>query len=156
QFARWSGAHVLATVSSEAKADVARALGADATIDYTRENVPERVQALTQGQGIDRIIEVDFGANLAVDHAVIKTNGVIASYPSTRDPTPSPPYYAFARKGVTLHFVQGRYLPEAARAAAARDITALLHRDLLTHPETIHMPLADVATAHEAVESGSL
>ncbi len=50
---------------------------------------------------------MDFGANLAASKAVVKPNGVIAAYSSTRVREPVLPYYDFAMKGMTLHFVQG-------------------------------------------------
>jgi NADPH:quinone reductase-like Zn-dependent oxidoreductase len=59
QLARTLGARVIATTSSEAKADRLRALGAEAVIDYVA--TPEwsnDVLALTDGRGVDRVIEV--------------------------------------------------------------------------------------------------
>jgi len=59
QIARTLGARVIATTSSEAKADRLRALGAEAVIDYVA--TPEwssAVLALTDGRGVDRVIEV--------------------------------------------------------------------------------------------------
>ncbi|MES1934837.1 quinone oxidoreductase family protein [Salinisphaera hydrothermalis] len=52
QWARALGAHVIGTVSSDEKADIAKANGAWMTIDYTRESVPERVMELTDGAGV--------------------------------------------------------------------------------------------------------
>src|SRR3954471_1222889 len=63
QFARARGATVLTTVSSEAKAALARQAGADHTIDYKRENVGERVAALTNKAMVDAVIEMDLAAN---------------------------------------------------------------------------------------------
>lgn len=63
QMARLLGARqVIATVSSE-KAALAWAAGAEMTIDYRRENVAERISAITDNRGVDRIVEVDFGVN---------------------------------------------------------------------------------------------
>ena len=59
QLARALGARVIATTSSEAKAERLRALGAEAFIDYVA--TPEwssAVLALTDGRGVDRVIEV--------------------------------------------------------------------------------------------------
>lgn len=64
QFARLLGAlQVITTVSSSAKAELARAAGADVVIDYKSENVVERVREVTAGAGVDRVIEVDIAAN---------------------------------------------------------------------------------------------
>ena len=60
QFAKARGATVITTVSSEAKAKLARDAGADHTIDYKRENVGERVMAMTGKAGVDAVIEMDF------------------------------------------------------------------------------------------------
>ena len=49
QWAHALGAHVIGTVSSDAKADFARQNGAWMSVDYTRESVPERVRELTDG-----------------------------------------------------------------------------------------------------------
>jgi NADPH2:quinone reductase len=49
QWAHALGAHLIGTVSSAEKADVAKENGAWMTIDYTRESVPERVRELTDG-----------------------------------------------------------------------------------------------------------
>ena len=155
QLARWNGARVITTVSSDDKADLAVRLGADAVVNYRKEDVVSRVRAFAGADGVDRIVEVDFGANLAIDHEIIRENGKIASYSSTKDPDPKLPYYAFARKGVTLHFVQGKNLPEGARAAAARDITVLMERDLLRHPELRLFPLEETVAAHQLLESSA-
>lgn len=155
QFARWSGARVIATGSNDEKRAVATACGADAVLDYRRPDFAAAVMELTDGRGVDRIIEVDFGENLANDIAVIKLNGTIASYSSTRVREPVVDYYALARKGITLHVIQNRDLPEDRRAAAARDIGVLLRRGLLRHPEPAPFPLEKVAEAHELVETGA-
>jgi NADPH:quinone reductase and related Zn-dependent oxidoreductases len=60
QLARWGGARVLATASSEAKADHARAAGAEAVVNYREEDVARRYGG-DGGAGVDRIVEVEFG-----------------------------------------------------------------------------------------------
>lgn len=59
QIAKAKGARVIATTSSQAKADKYRALGVDDVIDY-RQN-PEwskKVKEITRGQGVDDVIEI--------------------------------------------------------------------------------------------------
>jgi NADPH2:quinone reductase len=154
ELARWSGARVIATVSSPEKAAIARAAGADHTIDYTRDDVAARVMEITGGTGVERIVEVDFGANVAIDSAVIAENGTVASYSSTRVREPVLPYYAFGLKGVRLHFVQGMNMPRAIRESAARTILALLERGMLKPRIARIFPLSEIAAAHECVEAG--
>lgn len=154
ELARWSGAKVIATVSSPEKAVIAKDAGADHVIDYTREDVAARVMEITAGAGVERIVEVDFGANVAVDGAVIAENGTVASYSSTRVREPVLPYYAFGLKGVRLHFVQGMNMPREVREAGARTIVALAERGMLRPRIARTFPLRDIAAAHEAVEGG--
>jgi NADPH:quinone reductase len=55
--ARLLGARVIAVVGSLKKADVVRDHGAEAVIDYSSEDVRERVKALTYGEGVDVCID---------------------------------------------------------------------------------------------------
>jgi NADPH:quinone reductase len=155
QLARFGGARVIATVSSSEKAAIARQLGAEATVDYRSGDAATAILDLTGGHGVDRIVEVDFGADLALDQAVIRPHGVIASYSSSRVREPAFPYYAFAPKGITIHIVQGMLLKHARAAAGIRDVTALLAAGRLVHRIAATFPLEEIATAHELQESGT-
>ena len=79
QLAKWSGAKVITTVSGDDKAAAAKTAGADLVINYKTDDVIEAVNDFTKGDGVDRILEVEFGGNLSVSQRVIKNNGVIAS-----------------------------------------------------------------------------
>ncbi len=57
QMAKLAGAHVITTVGSEEKVPKAKNLGADAVINHSKEKVAERVKALTEGHGVDVVIE---------------------------------------------------------------------------------------------------
>lgn len=82
QFAAASGATVVATVSSQQKAQRARNAGAHHVIDYRTTVVPTAVRALAPS-GVDRIVEVDFAANIHADSEMLTSYGVIAAYSST-------------------------------------------------------------------------
>lgn len=152
--ASWAGARVIATVSSQEKAEIARAYGADLVVDYRREDVRAAVAEATGGEGADLVVDVDFGANLDIDAACVRENGRIASYSSTSNRRPVLPYYDFALKGVTLHFVQGMNMPGTVRREGARTIAALLERGRLRPRIAARFPLEQTAAAHELVESG--
>ena len=51
------GARVIATTSTAEKAEQARSLGADEVINYTEEDIAERVQALTGRRGVDVVVD---------------------------------------------------------------------------------------------------
>ena len=57
QLAKLGGAYVIGTSSSPEKLERAAALGMDAGIDYTKEDVPARVAELTGGNGVDLVFE---------------------------------------------------------------------------------------------------
>lgn len=155
ELAHWNGATVIATVSSDEKAAIAKAAGADHTIDYQREDVVARVREFTAGRGVDRIVEVDLGANMMVDAGCLKPNGVVASYSSTRDRTPTLPYYAFALKGARLHFVQSGTVSQGLADRASETITTLLKRGQLRPRIAGQFSLNQIAEAHELMEAGT-
>ncbi|MDI9331558.1 MAG: NADPH:quinone oxidoreductase family protein [Alphaproteobacteria bacterium] len=57
QIAKAAGARVIAAASTEAKCALCRQIGADATIDYSRENLRDQIKALTDGRGPDVIYD---------------------------------------------------------------------------------------------------
>lgn len=156
QLAAADGARVIGTVGSDASAAHARAAGAFATIDRKNEDIVARVMELTDGEGVERIVEVDFGANHAADIAMLKLNGTIASYSSTSAPEPVLPYYAFANKGANVRFVQGFAIPETDRRKGEAMLAAFADAGRLNVAIAKTYPLADIALAHEHVERGSL
>jgi putative PIG3 family NAD(P)H quinone oxidoreductase len=58
QLARSFGARVLATAGSREKCDIVSRLGADAAINYREEDFAERVKALTDGRGVDIVLDI--------------------------------------------------------------------------------------------------
>jgi NADPH2:quinone reductase len=77
QLARHMGCRVLATVSSEEKADFCREAGAEEVINYRESNVPERVKEVTAGRGADVVVETAASDNLAGDLELLALNGRI-------------------------------------------------------------------------------
>lgn len=57
QWAKLLGLTVIGTVSTDAKAEIARAHGCDHVINYSHEEVAPRVRALTQGRGVDVVFD---------------------------------------------------------------------------------------------------
>lgn len=154
QLAKWVGARVITTVSGEAKAAFAKSAGADHVINYKSEEVASAVLELTNGEGVDRVVDVEFGGNLDITRRIIKPNGTIAAYGSMAEPTPKLPFYELMFKGVNLRMVLVYILLEDAREHAKRDIKAALRDGALKPPIAQTFPLDQVAKAHEAVESG--
>lgn len=154
ELARYGGATVIATVSSPEKARIAEEAGAHHILNYRTQNVAATTQDITRGRGVDLVVDVDFGANLRLDAACVGENGRIASYSSTSERFPTLPYYDFALKGVTLHFVQAGKMPAEVRREGAKLIGALLREGRLRPHVAAVFPFEEAAAAHDAVEAG--
>ncbi|GDY50154.1 NADPH:quinone oxidoreductase [Streptomyces violaceusniger] len=137
QFASLAGANVIATVSSDHKGERARDAGAHHIVNYRTSDVPDLARRVAPG-GVDRIIEVDFAANIQSDAEMIKPYGTIASYSSTSDPEPALPYYALQYKGVSIRTLQVFTMPDALRSAAVKAITTGLERGSCSRQSQLH------------------
>lgn len=151
QLAKWAGARVIATVSSEEKASAARQAGADVVLNYREDDVAARL-----GPGsVDRVVDVGFGANLQTNLAVLKPNGTIATYASDGGSrTPELPFQSLLRSALTVRWVYMYILPSAALAQCLVDTSAALESGALRPRVALKFSLEDVAEAHEAQESG--
>ena len=133
QMTKLAGARqVLSTVSSEAKASLAREAGADVAVDYRREDVRQAIAAATEGRGVDRIIEVDFAANALLDFDVLAPNGDVVVYGSGQPEIPVP-FVPGILKNLSVHFFIVYHLTEHDRARAVAGLTQLLADGRLQH-----------------------
>lgn len=155
QFAKYGGAHVITTVSGDTKAAHAGTAGADHVINYKTESVHEKILDLTHGEGVDRVIEVEFGGNLAEVAPVLKAGAVIATYGSMADPNPAIPFYDLMFKNVTLKMYLIYLLSEAARRQTVEGVNTALASGKISHAVAKRLPLQDSALAHELVEAAS-
>jgi len=80
QICRDADIAVIAGASSQAKCEFARDLGAAHTIDYSRENVAERVPELTGGRGVDVSLDHIIGAHFTECLKMMAPMGLIVSF----------------------------------------------------------------------------
>jgi NADPH:quinone reductase len=156
QLAKWGGATVIATVSSDEKAREAREVGADCIVNYKTQDVVAEIKRLTDNAGVDRIVEVDFGGNLPVSLQILKPYGVIAGYASRGDPEPKVPFRTLMQKNAIVRPILVYTMPESAKAAGAADVTRALEEGSLKPRIGARWPLERVADAHTAVERGAV
>ncbi|MDT8329222.1 MAG: NADPH:quinone reductase [Roseovarius sp.] len=150
QLARGAGARVIATCSPGAMARV-KAAGADQVFDYADPDLAARILETTQGAGVDRAIEVEFGENAALLGEVMAPNGTIAAYGSGRNMTPVLPFGAYLFKAITLDITLIYILDDAPRQAAIARLHSALANGSLIPAIHARYPLADCATAQDAV-----
>lgn len=154
QFAsRLGAAQVLTTVSSEAKAALARAAGADEVLHYRSEPVAERVRELTGGRGVDRVIELDLAANAALDMELLRPGGECIAYGSSPQPL-NLPFPVMLAKNLQVKFFMVYHLEDADRARAVATLQRMLARGELIHNVAERLPLAQIVEAHRIVEQG--
>jgi NADPH2:quinone reductase len=151
QFAKARGATVITTISSPEKAKLARAAGADHTIDRKSEDVGARVMALTQG-GADAVIELDLTANASLLPGVLRPRGTLVVY-GTGPQVQFPGSFCLVNN-VTVKFLLVYELTAQERARAVADLTRMLEANALIHNVAATFPLAEIVAAHETVEQG--
>ncbi len=154
QMAKLKGANVIATVSSQDKAEHARAAGATHTVNYREEDVVARVLEITGGAGVDRLIDVDANANAEHWAKLIRAEGTAVDYGSAKL-TAEIPNRDMRQKNITLKLINVYGIPSVIREQALKDIEAWLGKDRLSHTISATYNLEDIAAAHEAVEKGS-
>ncbi|PKR87335.1 alcohol dehydrogenase [Pleomorphomonas diazotrophica] len=156
---RWAkllGAEVFATVGSEAKADLARAAGADHVIAGRDVDFATFVADLTGGKGVDFAIDGIGGSTLARTFAAVRKFGMVASVGQAAGPIPPVEVTALgplrslslSRPSVMAYAAEPDTYRTAGRAvieAMASGITATIGHAY---------PLADVAAAHTDLEAG--
>ncbi|WP_420346498.1 NADPH:quinone reductase [Pelagibius sp.] len=155
QLAKWAGARVIATVSSDEKAAVADEAGADLTLNYRMIDVARAVKDFTNGIGVDRIVDVDFGGNLETLFGAIRTGGVIATYASRTEETPNLPVYPAMMLSLTTKFVLLPTTPGALRSRAKSDIVRWLETGRSIHRIAREFTLEEIADCHTFVEAKS-
>ena len=155
QLAKRAGYRVIATVSSDEKADVAAGAGADAVLNYRTGDLASAVKALTDGRGVDRIVEVDLAANCPSYTGLLARGGLVVAYGSGDWSKPLP-LLDWLRHGVELALFSVYELPGEVRDAAITASRGVLADPGFRHLVAARFPLGRIVEAHEAVEGGSL
>jgi NADPH2:quinone reductase len=153
---RDKGAIVIGTVGSPAKAEHARKAGASGIINYKEEDVAAQVLRLTDGRGVDAIIDMDLSTTAAlVPSGCLAFHGTIVSYGSNVMDKVTIPFRDMLFRSITLKTFIVYDLSAADRERASAAISRLLAAGKLQHAIGPTFPLEEIAAAHEAVERGS-
>lgn len=154
QLAKWAGANVIATASPKGF-DRCRAAGAAQVLDYRSDTLARDILAATNGTTIDRIVDVEFGQNIATNAEVISPCGTLSVYGSAKNMTPAVPFGPLLFKAVTIDIALIYILNETARYDAIGHLQKALSDKALDCPVAETFPLADTFLAHQAVETGA-
>ena len=151
QWAKALGATVIGTASTEAKAELARAHGADHVILYGREEVAARVRALTGGEGVavvyDGVGKDTFEASLDS----LRTRGTMVSFGNASGPLPPIDPLQLTQKG-SLFFTRPTLAHYTAKREELVELGEALFEMVLSGKVRIEVnqsyPLVDAARAH--------
>jgi NADPH2:quinone reductase len=155
QWARALGATVIGTVSSDAKAEMARAHGCHHVIVYTRESFVERVKQLTDGRGV-RVAYDSVGRDTFLGSLeTLAPLGMVALFGQASGPVPPFDPSLLSRASLFLtrpslfHYVAAR----AELLAAAKALFDVVRSGAVKVEVHQTYPLADAARAHADLES---
>lgn len=88
QVAKLAGATVIGTTSSPAKAEQAKAAGADYIINYRTEDVVKRVKELTNDEGVDAVYDGVGKDTFDISLQALKRKGTLVCFGNASGPTP--------------------------------------------------------------------
>ncbi len=154
QWAHHAGARVIATASNDDDKEACTDAGADAVVNHREENWSTGVLSANNGQPVDRVIEVEFGANLAEVLKLVRTGATLATYSSTQVPQPKLPFYQMMYQDLRIRLVIVYAMPEEAKQQAIAHIDEASRAGRLQHRVAHVLELDEIAKAHALIEDG--
>jgi len=147
QLAKWGGAKVIAT-GSNSNCETILNLGADYFFDYSSDKLVSQIKEVAP-EGIDRVVEVEFGINLNWLHEVLKPNGTLAVYGSAKEMNPVIPFGLYLFKAISIDIFLIYILPPKEREIAINYLhLAYVEKALVPKIDSIYR-LEDCGQAQE-------
>jgi NADPH2:quinone reductase len=156
QWASQAGATVIATASNDEDRESCLSVGAHQVVNHRGDDVVAQIMAVTDGELVDRIVDVEFGGNLLTSVEVLRIGGTIATYASTNVPEPTLPFFQMMYKDITIRCVIVYAMPESAKDHAIADIDKALSAKALQHRIAHTLPLDQIVESNELVEQGNI
>lgn len=158
QWARDLGATVIGTAGSAEKAALARAHGATHVVEYKREDIVQRVRALTDGVGVDVVYDSVGKDTFTASLDSLKPLGLMVSYGNASGPLPPINALELTKRG-SLFFTRPGLVDYtrllADYRAAAEAVFARVADGRLQVEIGQRFALRDAAAAHKALEAGA-
>jgi NADPH:quinone reductase len=155
QIARMRGARVLATVSTEEKAAIARQSGASAVIRYTEQDFEQETRQLTDGQGVEVVYDSVGRATFDKSLNCLHPRGYLVLFGQSSGPVPPVDPQILNRKGslfLTRPTLSNYIADRAELVQRANDLFGWIKDGQLTVRIDREFPLADAADAHRYLE----
>jgi NADPH:quinone reductase len=155
QIAKMRGARVITTVSTEEKAALSRAAGADDVVLYTQQDFEAEVKRLTDGRGVQVVYDSVAKTTFAKSLASLAPRGMLVLFgQSSGKPDPIDPLILakgswFLTRPTIVHYTAER----AELEERAGDLFTWLETGKLRLRMEYEFPLKDAAEAHRALEA---
>ncbi len=156
QWAKLLGLTVIGTVSTEAKAAIAKAHGCDHVIYYTRESVPQRVREITNGKGVAVVYDTVGKDTFAGSLDSLQRRGMLVCVGTSSGPIPLIDAFQLAVKGslyVTRPALADYISNTIERAALADELFDHVTNLRIRIEVNQHYSLRDAVQAHRDLES---
>jgi NADPH:quinone reductase-like Zn-dependent oxidoreductase len=157
QWAKLLGLNVIGTVSTEEKAELARAHGCDHVIRYRSENVAERVRELTDGAGVPVVFDSVGKTTYASSLASLRRRGLLVCFGTASGPVPPIDAMQLAVQGslfVTRPALADYIADPAERAELAGELFDHVSSGRIDIKVNQRYALEDAAQAHRDLEAG--
>ena len=157
QWARLLGVNVIGTVSTDEKAEVARAHGCTETIVYTREDVPRRVRELTGGAGVPVVYDSVGEKTHRWSLDCLSRRGLLVCFGTSSGRIPPIDAMDLVTKGslfVTRPALADYIADPAERAALSGELFGHVESGRITIEINQRYALEDAVQAHLDLESG--
>jgi NADPH2:quinone reductase len=155
QIAKMRGARVLATVSTDAKAELARGAGADAVCIYSRENFTDAARAFSGGRGVDVVYDSVGKDTFEGSLSSLRPRGLMVSYGNASGPVPPFAPLLLSQKG-SLFLTRPSLPHHIATPAELRKRSDDLFKWVAAGALKVRIgatfPLTGAADAHRALE----
>ena len=156
QWAKHLGAFVIATVGSDGKAEIARALGADHVIVTSRENIAERVREITNGAGAHVVYDGVGKDTWDASLDSLRRFGMMVSYGNASGAIPPFSPLVLSAKG-SLYLTRPTLFHYTADPAdldeTAADLFAMIEQGAVKIAPPKRCALASAAQAHADLEA---
>jgi len=158
ELALWAGATVITTISTEEKAQLVRAAGAEHVVNYRTGDAATEIRAIAPG-GVDIVVEVSASTNSALGAEIMAPNGTIAIYADNGGDTAAIPIRPHMVTNTRIQFVLVYTVDAVSKSNAVADVSAAVAVGALTIGADGGLPvhrfaLEQTAAAHAAVAAG--
>jgi NADPH2:quinone reductase len=161
QLGKLAGKSVIGVVDTDERVAFVLSLGADGAVNFQRENVTDRVRALTAGRGVDMVLDSIGGTQFADQFERLAPFGLVVSYGFLAGPPGGDVMGAIGKRitdclGMRLFSMHAFDQDRSKRRGVTEELFRLLAAGKIKPPIFARLPLADAGKAQALIEEGKV